>query len=312
MGQAHTFQIPRCYPYFVTALFAFTWLIAPVRASATQATPSPSIISGQVLAETTVASMPPAPSVIALASLTLAKAAVLSDISVSGPELIAVETGSLTVTVPSDEDEADEVESRVRRGGTPVAQGLATPAEGIFVFTLVPGDSLFVPGDTPHTIRNVADVSSTLLAVAVTPQPAQTQAPTWPPGTSGKLPEGVDVQQFDVGYDIPTSTSTSARITLQRVSTESEILFPRQQAGGPELFVVERGELEIDIVSGAVVTRDATTNLPTPIQADESAATPAAVPTKAGAAVLIQPGTIAVVKATTRPITTLVVTVFPV
>src|SRR3954447_10591686 len=119
-------------PIWMSGVFAAKTTVA-------QATPVPFSVPGVVLAETTVASLPPAPLVVALSRLTLAPTAVFADLSVPGPQLIAVESGSLMVTMTGDEDEAEEIEGRVHRGGTPVAQGLATPTAGSFVFTLVPG-----------------------------------------------------------------------------------------------------------------------------------------------------------------------------
>jgi hypothetical protein len=295
-------------------LIAFALTLISLRGcelSLAQATPTLSGDSGQVLAETTVASLPPAPSIVALSRLTLVSDVSISDISVPGPELIAVESGILTVSVPGDDDEADEIEGRVRRGGTPIAEGLATPTEGIFLFTLVPGDSLFVPGDTPHTVHSFGGEPAIFLVAAVTPQPADNVDSTWPPGTSETLPEGASIERLDVGYDVATSTLAPARIVLQRMVTSSNEIIPRQQAGGPELFVVERGALEVDVVSGTVDRRDALAAQSESIQADESAATPTTVQTIEGGAVLIQPGTIAVVRSASGPITMLVLTVLP-
>ncbi len=302
------FSIPRIL------LIAFALPLISLRGcelSLAQATPTLSGESGQILAETTVATLPPAPSIVALSRLTLAPDVNISDISVPGPEFIAVESGILTVSVPGDDDEADEVEGRVRRGGTPVAEGLATPTEGIFLFTLVSGDSLFVPGDTPHTVHSVGAEPAIFLVAAVTPQPAGNVDSTWPPGSSEALPEGASVERLDVGYDVATSTLAPATIVLQRIVTSSKEIIPRQQAGGPELFVVEDGVLVVEVVSGTIERRDASAARAESTQADESAATPTAVQTGAGGAVLIQPGTIAAIRSTSESITMLVLTVLP-
>jgi mannose-6-phosphate isomerase-like protein (cupin superfamily) len=214
--------------------------------------------------------------------------------------------------MPGDEDEEQEVQERVRRGGTPVAQELATPTEGQFVFILAPGDSLFVPGDTPHTIRNAAEQPAVFLAAAVTPQPASGVESTWPPGASDELPAGAVIEPLDVGYTAGTSTTAPARISLVRLSDVTSEIMARQQAGGPELFVVEDGTLEVDIVGGAVEKREADSDRSETIQVDESVATPTGVQSVAGGAVLIQPGTIATVRpGAGGPVTVLILTVLP-
>jgi quercetin dioxygenase-like cupin family protein len=283
-----------------------------VDAAQSEATPAPT--SNQILAETTVAALPPPPSVVALVRITLAPAEELTDLSVAGPELIAVESGTLNVSMPGDEDEAEEVLERVRRGGTPVAEEAATPVEvaGRFVFNLAPGDSLFVPGDTPHSIWNAAQEPAVFLAAAVTPQPASAGPPTWPPGSSDELPAGADIELLDVGYSAGTSTTAPAHIELVRMSGVTGEIMPRHQAGGPELFVVEDGTLEVDVVGGAVEVRDTTSSRSETIQVDESAATPTGVLSVAGGAVLLQPGTIATIRnGTSAPLTVLVLTVLP-
>jgi hypothetical protein len=295
-------------------LFAGTlfWSSGDVK-NAAPATPAVPGISEQLLAETTLASLPPPPAIVALSRLTLAPNGAMADISVAGSELISVESGSLEVSMPGDEDEAAEIESRVRRGGTPIAGGLATPSEGIFRFTLVSGDSIFVPGDTTHTIRNASSEEATLLAAAVTPQPASNEKSTWPPGAPDSLPEGVRVDQLDVGYAAAVSQSPPARMTLQRITGNSIDIMARHQAGGPELFVVEQGELEIDIESGTVVSKSSLADRPVTTQSDETAAAPATVRAGTGGAALIQTGTIAEVrKASAEPLTILVLTVLPV
>jgi quercetin dioxygenase-like cupin family protein len=180
------------------------------------------------------------------------------------------------------------------------------------VFVLAPGDSLFVPGDTPHSIWNEAQEPAVFLAAAVTPQPASGGPATWPPGSSDELPQGAEIDPLDVGYTADTTTTAPAHIALIRLSSVTGEIMPRHQAGGPELFVVEDGTLEVDVVGGAVEVRDATSDRSETIQVDESAATPTGVESVAGGAVLLQPGTIATVRnGTNAPLTMLVLTVLP-
>jgi hypothetical protein len=281
-------------------------------AAQSDATPQPA--SSQILAETTVAALPPPPSIVALVRITLAPAVELTDLSVAGPELIAVESGALTVSMPGEEEEAEEVMERLRRGGTPIAEEEATPVvvEGRFVFLLMPGDSLYVPGDTPHTIWNAAQLPAIFLAAAVTPQPATDVPLTWPPGSSDELLSGAEIEPLDVGYTAGTSTIAPAQIKLVRLTGVTGEIMPRHQAGGPELYVVEDGTLDVDVVGGAVDVRDPSADKSETVQVDESAATPTTVQRLAGGVVLLQPGTIAIVRSgATGPLTVLVLTILP-
>ncbi|MFL5758932.1 MAG: cupin domain-containing protein [Thermomicrobiales bacterium] len=309
MNLASAFPATNCVSRAIAATLVLVGLAFPPPMRAAQATPSSSPIAGQILAETTVASLPPSPSVVAFARLTLAKDVVLTDISVPGPELIAVESGVLHVVVAGEEDEAEEVEERVRRGGTPVAEAVATPSSGGFAFTLAPGDSIYVPGDVAHTIRNPGQSQAIFLAAAVTPQPASGVAASWPPGTANKLPRGVTIEPLDVGYATATSTTVPARFAINRLVGVTGKIMPRQQASGPELFVVEDGTLDIEVAEGTVVTRSSGSVNPQTTEANESAA-PLAVQTTAGGAVLVQPGTIATLRSgASGPLTALIVTV---
>jgi len=279
------------------------------RASQSNATPAPS--STVLLAETAVATLPPPPSVVALARLTLAPGAEFSDVSVAGPELIAVESGTLTVTVAGEDEDAEEIAESVRRGSTPVPEASATPLDE-FTFALAPGDSMSIPGDNGHTMRNLKDAPTVFLTAAVTAQPATGIESAWPPGSTNPMPDGLTIEPLDVGYDNATSTTVPARITLNRVTGVTGDFIPRSQASGPELLVVEEGALEVQVESGQVLKSDAASGQTEVVQTDESAATPTVLNVATTGSVLIQPGTISTVRAAgSGPVSLLTLTVLP-
>jgi quercetin dioxygenase-like cupin family protein len=284
---------------FISSIAAALASVVVLQGSTSQAaldaTPVP--LSAQSLADATVSALPPSPVVVALARFTFSASASFPSLMVSGPELIYVEAGTLTVRLPGDADEAEEMGDLVTRNATAAstsAQTPATPEDGQFEFTLNPGDSLRVPSDTPHDIRNRGEAMAVFLAAAITPQPARAATPSWPPdGSVGPIPGGIELQPLDVGYATGTvSLSGSARITLSRLTIPPGNELPRHQAGGPELVTVEAGKLAIAVEGGELEVRAAPTAPVEPIHAEESSTQATTIRLAANGAALIQPGTI--------------------
>jgi quercetin dioxygenase-like cupin family protein len=176
----------------------------------------------------------------------------------------------------------------------------------------VPGDSISIPGDNGHSLRNLTDTPTVFLVAAVTVQPATGNELVWPPGSSNPMPPGLKIEPLDVGYDNPTSTTVPARITLSRVTGVTGEFIPRSQAAGPELLVVDVGALEVHVESGQVLIRDPTDSQTEVVQTDESAATPTLLNVATTGSVLFQPGTISTVRAVSSdPVSLLVLTVLP-
>ncbi len=297
----------------LVSIVACSFLIAATAApiSAQEATTGPSVtpgalpegITSEPLLRATLASLPPSPAIIAMARFTYDPGASFSNVTIPGPGLMTLESGTLSVQIygeaeeESKEELAEEAEelAELLTPATPGTPKVEVLGPGIFAFTLHTGDQLVIPPDTRHEVRNEAGFAASLLAVAITPPAPEGGGPPWPPAgvAPQELPPGVTMQLLDVGYGADTAVpSGQAQITLTRLTLAPGAGLPAHEAIGPELLAIEAGTL--GLTSGReeqrVVRGGLAEELPGTAQAGGTA-TPATESTlTAGGATLVQPG----------------------
>jgi hypothetical protein len=221
-----------------------------------------------------VAELPAPPAILALVRMTINPGVQFTDLSVPGPTVLLVETGTLTVDMSGETDEDEQLEQlegfveRAPANGTPTptSDPVQIASVGIFRITLQAGDRLLIPSDWPHAMRNDTGTPISILAAAVTPPEPATGGPAWPPAGAWPpgLPDGVKVRSLDAGYravtDLPRTDATEIlveRVTLQ--SGTSLALGP----GAPHLLTVENGVLSVQCAAACPARhKDSTSTVP--------------------------------------------------
>ncbi|MER3403856.1 MAG: hypothetical protein C4289_00660 [Chloroflexota bacterium] len=217
--------------------------------------PSVPGLSGQPLARVDLASLPPAPAILAFARFTYQPGAAFPHLEVPGPEVIVVEQGVLTVEVRGETDDASEVHdiTELFVPAEPGRQSVQIAAPGQIRFTLLPGDRLLVPEDTPHTVANPGSGTAVYLAVAITPQPPSTSSPIWPPAgvEPPSPPAGIAIDPLGPGYGVAAPLPEGAvQLRLDRVMLNAGSSAQNVPCAGTESWYVEAGKARIAVWQG--------------------------------------------------------------
>jgi mannose-6-phosphate isomerase-like protein (cupin superfamily) len=215
-------------------------------------------LSGQPLARVDLASLPPAPAILAFARFTYQPGAAFPHLEVPGPEVIVAEQGVLTVDVRGETDDASEVREMADLFVPAEAgrQSVQIAAPGQIRFTLLPGDRLLVPEDTPHSIANPGSVPAVYLAAAITPQPPSTSGPIWPPAGVGppSPPAGIAIEPLGAGYGVAARLPEGAvQLRLDRVMLNAGSSVQNVPCAGTESWYVEAGKARITIRQGQAI-----------------------------------------------------------
>jgi quercetin dioxygenase-like cupin family protein len=214
------------------------------------------------LLQQTVDALPEAPAAIELARMTLAPGAG-REMVVPGPELYAVESGSLGVRV-----DGPAFLTRAATGGEPSAPEEMEPGVD---YVLQPGDQAMVLTRVAHQLINDGQEPVTFLNVVIYEQDAA--LPSWLP--EAVLPEGVGITPIaaDVIIDEGVLPKGRADVAVERVTIAVGDDLPAEITDGLALIVVEDGVLSVTYEQGATSTPIATPDA-TPAATPASAATP--------------------------------------
>lgn len=245
------------------------------------------------LFSTTLYDLPPAPLPAALARITFDPGSGLSMTANPGPALHFVEEGSFDVLMTGG--------GTLVPSATPATEQIVAPGEE---FSIVPGDLLVIPADTPFEVFN----NDTTPAVALIIE-------FFPRDLSAPLPPGIALQPLVVG-EAMESIDGAAVLNLSRVTLAPNAgLRDQTENGGPALLYAENGVAAYSIVRGsariAYAAHDSATPVVPPAGAEDVPAG-AEVPFEAGDAVFEQSGTERGLRnAGGAPLNYLILTIFP-
>lgn len=209
----------------------------------------------------TVDVLPETPAAVELARMTLAPGAG-REMVVPGPELYAVESGSLGLRV-----DGPAFLTRAATNGDASAPEEMEPGVD---YVLQPGDQAMVLIRVAHQLLNDGQEPVTFLNVVIYEQAAS--LPSWLP--DAVLPEGVAITPIaaDVITDDGIFPDGSAEVAVERVTLTPGDDLPAALADGLALIVVEDGVLSVTFAQGASST---------PVATPEATPTSAATPTPA-------------------------------
>jgi quercetin dioxygenase-like cupin family protein len=243
------------------------------------------IANVQVLGSVDVAGLPPAPAVMSMARFTFDPGTRLDGFEVPGPEILVLEAGSLVIDLRGETEDEDDVEGYLDLliPATPGKDQLSTPIPDVFRYSMLPGDRLLVPADSPHKIANTGKTPAVLLAGAITPLAPAKAEQAWPPaGIAQPVPGvGITVQPMSVGYNVQTALLAGDNtLSLERLSFATSQSTQTFTADSAQLWYVEKGSMRVtEIVGGATIASPATTWQE-----------PTTGSTKSAAAVFLRPG----------------------
>ena len=174
--------------------------------------------------------MPLAPAFMALARFTYEPGAFFPPSAGPGPVVIHVEAGSLTFN-----SEKEVILTRGTRPSEAIGGERVTPQTE---FTVVAGDQLNVPGDTPHSARSNGPGPAATLGVAIFPSAPKLE-----------FPPGVNFHPLILGAS-DVLPPAPARVRLQRLT-----FYPGQPVNlssccGPKMLYVESGSLGVTAKNG--------------------------------------------------------------
>jgi hypothetical protein len=197
----------------------------------------PDGIEVATLARTAHAALPAAPAVVDLARLIYAPRSGGSSRALSGPLLLVVESGLLTVHA--------EAGAQLLRADQP-------PVEKKELL-LRPGDGMLLPAATGAAFRNDESVPAVAIAAGVFPATAaqsklgrRAGPASWPADWS----PGATVQALAGGWLVDTSSGPAA-LALQRLTLPARTSMPLTEPGPVDL-AVETGALTLDVSGGLV------------------------------------------------------------
>lgn len=180
----------------------------------------------------------PARQIVSVGRTTLAAGGRVDVWTIAGPEAIFLETGHLEVTV-----------SAVRPSPQSGAGSPAPVAPG--TDTLIPGDLVLLPKDTPAAIRNDDGPPATFLVIALrNPAVATGSGPAGLPGVDYPAVTATEL----AGTRQTALPSGPAVLGLGRATIAPGAVFPVATPGAA-LFVVEAGDLSLARTNGTVWSR---------------------------------------------------------
>ena len=196
-----------------------------------------------------VPNLPPGPTSMAMARFTMDPGGKLEDFGVPGPELIVIESGTVTVGVRGETEDEEDIQAMLDllQRATPVAGPAAQTDGDLFSYVMHAGDRLLVPPDMPQNVRNTGSGPASFLAAAITPVAYGQPELPWPPaGVSQRVPAtGVTMQPMSVGYDIPTGLDTSAAtMAITQVTFAPGATYTISGNDVPQLWYIEQGSMQ--------------------------------------------------------------------
>jgi quercetin dioxygenase-like cupin family protein len=241
-------QFRRKFGALVAALL-FSVAVLPGVASAHEIASTGTAAQSSQLGSALVPNLPPGPTTMAMARFTMDPGAKLEDFGVPGPEIIVVESGTITVGVRGETEDEEDIQAMLDllKRSTPDAAPPATPSGDLFSYTMTAGDRLVVPPDMPQNVRNMGTGPATFVAAAVTPVAPRQQDQPWPPaGVSQRVPTtGTTIQPMSVGYDVSALLGTNAAIlSIERMTFASGATYSITDNHTPQVWYIEQGSMQ--------------------------------------------------------------------
>jgi hypothetical protein len=211
--------------------------VAPVAQAGESATPTGDEITSQTIAGGHFPNAAAMPMFVALARYILPPGTSITSGTTSGPRLIYVESGTLSIQSSTD-----------HRGFRQAADAprWAASSSGAMIDAVLPAGAHYQPvlADTAFAFANEGTRAATFLDAIVFPT-----APT------GIVPyttmDGVVVDPLVVAIGV-TVPATLLDLEIARVELSTNAEMPLTDSAGPRLFVIESGTLEIANESGSI------------------------------------------------------------
>jgi len=241
----------------VVVALLFSAVVLPWHASAFEITSTGSAAETKLIGSALVPNLPPGPTTMAMARFTFDPGAKLEDFEVPGPEIIVVESGTVTIGIRGETEDEEDIQAMLDllKRATPATQPPATPSGDLFSYTMIAGDRLIVPPDMPHKMQNTGSGPASFLAAAITPVAPQQPDQPWPPaGIGQRIPAtGITVQPMSVGYNVSIPLGTNpAIISIARMTFDPGATYSITDNHTPQVWYIEQGSMQFSGADSAV------------------------------------------------------------